>query len=368
MSCGGHLLPQATPPDGGRSVERHGADRYLTLDAMRGLAALAVAIFHFRVDLAPVAYLAVDFFLALSGFVLAKAYATRLAGGGSVARFLEMRVVRLYPLFLAGLALGLIWHLAEVLRGVPGTPSLAALAGSALSNLAMLPSAFTLELYPANTAFWSIGAELLVNFVFAVVLVRLRHGPLLLVAGASAVALVALVRAPHFADGGWVWPRVGLGLVRTLFSFVAGYLIAGQSGGERRVSVGALLLAAVLVPLLLAAPDASYRRGYDLAAILAGFPLLLYLAARVEPPTRWRRWAALLGDISYPLYAIHQPIGSVIRSAGEHLRLPTALVLPIYLVVTVVLAAALGHYWDKPVRRRISARLALRRSARPQVL
>jgi peptidoglycan/LPS O-acetylase OafA/YrhL len=45
----------------------------LTLDAMRGLAALAVLLMHATdAALAPSGYLAVDFFFLLSGFVIAR--------------------------------------------------------------------------------------------------------------------------------------------------------------------------------------------------------------------------------------------------------------------------------------------------------
>ena len=56
--------------------------RYVTLDAMRGLAALVVVLFHTSVFLGPYrpkfGYLAVDLFFVISGFVLAKRYGRNL--------------------------------------------------------------------------------------------------------------------------------------------------------------------------------------------------------------------------------------------------------------------------------------------------
>ena len=50
---------------------------YPALDGLRGLAALSVVVYHLglanRVNLAPNAYVSVEFFFALSGFVLARA-------------------------------------------------------------------------------------------------------------------------------------------------------------------------------------------------------------------------------------------------------------------------------------------------------
>jgi peptidoglycan/LPS O-acetylase OafA/YrhL len=48
---------------------------------MRGLAALAVAVFHVYNPLVPGGYLAVDFFFVLSGFVLDRTYRPRFAAG-----------------------------------------------------------------------------------------------------------------------------------------------------------------------------------------------------------------------------------------------------------------------------------------------
>ena len=86
--------------------------RQVTLDGLRGMAALFVVAYH---GLSPFgltawgaahAQLAVDFFFALSGFVLATTYRPRLGAGLSAASFLLRRWIRLAPLALAGLAFG----------------------------------------------------------------------------------------------------------------------------------------------------------------------------------------------------------------------------------------------------------------------
>lgn len=65
--------------------------RYLTLDAMRGVAALAVVAFHFHAHLGgydpSTGYLAVDLFFVISGFVIALAYDRRFATGMTVLDF-----------------------------------------------------------------------------------------------------------------------------------------------------------------------------------------------------------------------------------------------------------------------------------------
>lgn len=64
--------------------------RYATLDAICGLAALSVAIFHLQQRLAASAfngYLAVDPFFVVSGFVLARTYESRFEQGLGCVEF-----------------------------------------------------------------------------------------------------------------------------------------------------------------------------------------------------------------------------------------------------------------------------------------
>ena len=84
------------------------------LDGLRGIAAIAVVIFHFMEIAVPDysksfiahAYLAVDFFFCLSGFVIAYAYDQRLDKIGKLA-FLKLRLIRLHPLVITGSLIGL---------------------------------------------------------------------------------------------------------------------------------------------------------------------------------------------------------------------------------------------------------------------
>ena len=80
--------------------------RFLTLDALRGVGAIAVMAGHAGIVLGaympPFMYLAVDMFFVLSGFVLAHAYDRKFAEGLSVGAFLKARIARLYPIYLSG--------------------------------------------------------------------------------------------------------------------------------------------------------------------------------------------------------------------------------------------------------------------------
>jgi peptidoglycan/LPS O-acetylase OafA/YrhL len=115
------------------------------LDGLRGIAAILVALFHFRSSYmsyngypAGDGYLAVDLFFMLSGFVLSHAYAARFERGTSALEFMKIRLIRLYPLYFVGLAFGAV----TLLCGIGKSENIATTGqvGSAwLLEVAMLP-------------------------------------------------------------------------------------------------------------------------------------------------------------------------------------------------------------------------------------
>lgn len=81
------------------------------LDGLRGAAAVAVMVGHLTqrnsLRWLPGNWVAVDLFFILSGFVIAYSYTSKILGGMSGLEFLITRVIRLLPLYFAGLLVGL---------------------------------------------------------------------------------------------------------------------------------------------------------------------------------------------------------------------------------------------------------------------
>ena len=82
-------------------------EKILYLESLRGIAALMVAMSHFRIDsfiyqnqFVGNSYLWVDFFFVLSGFVIALNYQFKIKNFHSLFTFQAKRFVRLYPLHL----------------------------------------------------------------------------------------------------------------------------------------------------------------------------------------------------------------------------------------------------------------------------
>jgi peptidoglycan/LPS O-acetylase OafA/YrhL len=87
--------------------------RFLFLDALRGIAALLIVLYHAPKYLGRAlphysAFLAVDLFFVLSGFVIAFSYENRLLRGLSFRSFVAARLVRLYPVYLLGTVVGFV--------------------------------------------------------------------------------------------------------------------------------------------------------------------------------------------------------------------------------------------------------------------
>ena len=101
------------------------------LDGLRGSAALLVVLFHIQgitvgwqgsKILLHHGPLAVDFFFALSGFVIAYAYDDRW-GGMRVGQFLTLRLIRLHPMVILGVLLGFASYLLDPFAGQAQTAS-----------------------------------------------------------------------------------------------------------------------------------------------------------------------------------------------------------------------------------------------------
>lgn len=340
-------------------------ERLHTIDAMRGVAAIFVLVGHaaalLGIDHVPRFWLAVDLFFLISGYVLSTTYEPRFRDGLSVRAFLLARLVRLYPLYLLGLALGVLGGGIALALG-KGQLSPAQFAAAVVTGLVMLPSPGTSPgdgLFPLNVPAWSLFFELCANLVLALGWRRLSEPVLVAIVVASGVAIALSGSTGNGQDWGsfwWGFPRVG-------FSFFLGVLLQRR----RRAAAGRsplAWLAVAAVALLLAAkiPGALL---FDLLTIFVAFPLLVRFAASVEPPRP--ALASALGALSYPLYVIHVPLLSIVARAAIFAGTrPEALAPWIGLAAIAILCAAalwLDRAYDAPIRRRASALLRTRPAA-----
>jgi peptidoglycan/LPS O-acetylase OafA/YrhL len=332
--------------------------KFLALDGIRGVAALLIVVRHcpqfFGGIGPPETYLAVDLFFVLSGFVLAHAYSERLDQGMGWAGFMRVRLIRLYPMYGLGVLIGAAALILETLGGGPAL-SISTLVTVSLASILMLPCPPTelgSNLFPINRPGWSLFFELAANLVMAATWKSLNNRTLLIImAACGALLSYSAFKLPSL-DGGYVWSSLGVGYARVGFSFFAGLLIYRHR--ERLPALVSPWVALVASAAILCCPTpAEWRSKYDLVCILLLFPLLVVSAARREP-VRGARLCAVLGVISYPLYAIHQPLQRLIADMFAAGGVDVARWAPdAGLLLAPLLAATawlVARHYDQPIR------------------
>lgn len=335
--------------------------KFETLDGLRGIAAIAVLLFHRREWFGGPAFfghafLAVDFFFMLSGFVIAHAYEARLSAPGSLGGFVRDRVIRLHPLLALGSALGCAAFAIKALRAGEPLPF-----GAFAASFVPFPVfwANMESCFPINLPTWSLFWELLVNLVFALTVRRLTNSVLIAIIAASAIAMIGVSIPARGFQVGLDNPWLLWGIPRVCVSFFAGVLMLRLFRAGRRLpfSLGwmapLLLLASFLLP-----HDHPLSWLYDPLIVFLLYPVILMSAAATAPALpRLTRFSA---DLSYPLYVLHVPILSfvalVFAKAGLTHGTPDMVRGAAILLVTVAICYAAGLFYDVPVRRFLRAR------------
>jgi peptidoglycan/LPS O-acetylase OafA/YrhL len=355
------------------------AKHYLVLDAARGLAALAVVLFHIQKYIYPDvvipgmphlfqrSFLAVDLFFLMSGLVIARSYETKLRNGRmSFWGFFRTRFVRLYPLYIIGTIFGFIYALSK--SGVLTTeafhllPNIEALAANAF--FLPSPSDRVAGIFPFDPAAWSLALEWAINVIYATWAVRQGTKRLAIVVAVSAVALVPCAIAYGSLDIGWGASTAVGGALRICFAFTLGVVI------QRLLSDGTLHVPSVhplgllaLLALALLTPIGGQTVYYDLFCDFAIFPIFVIFACCSETPASLNRVFAEAGRLSYALYILHNPLmswfGGVwkIVTHQELAAMPALSGVP--LLATVLIGSFLAtSYFDEPVRNYLSSRTA----------
>ena len=361
--------------------------RYEILDGLRGVAALVVVFYHlmecypgFSAIYFAHGYLAVDFFFALSGFVIGYAYDDRWKKM-SMKDFFKRRVARLHPMVVFGVMVGvcLFYYTGGVeLFGKVDDASWWMVLVQALLLMLMIPLPASMdirgwgELTSLNGPIWTLMFEYVANIFYALVL---RHLPK--IALGILVALSAILTADltlrlnlfgllvsdwnsYSVIGGFIFDaeHVYIGYVRLLYPFLMGLLLC-RLGWKIRTSKGfaktALLILLVLSVPVLGGEEKWIDGIYQLVSILFVFPLIIAMGAGSSLVGKHSsRICKFLGDISYPLYITHYPLIYLHTSwALKHPEAPlgTHMMVGITtLIISLFIAWSALKLYDEPVR------------------
>lgn len=291
----------------------HRSRVFPALDGLRALAAICVVLYHLRIWFPEIrvvnqAYLAVDFFFILSGFIVSHAYGARLQNGLPAVTFLQIRAIRLYPLVILGTVAGAANNVFATTPVSAGELVPWVLLG-ALSIPILEGAGFARQFFPLNWPAWSLALELIVNAGYPWLYDRRR---LLLIAGAILAAMLVVVAVYYGRINlGRGLMFIAAGLPRAAVPFILGiFLFAIHSKVQNRIKgaswmpiVSGVALLATFLPTI---PRGPAGAAYDLVCVLIVYPVLIFIAAQSLAP----RGGVLrfLGELSYPLYIMHFPL------------------------------------------------------------
>ncbi|HEU4473152.1 MAG TPA: acyltransferase [Flavisolibacter sp.] len=336
------------------------------LDGLRGVAALAVVVFHFMEwvftdfsrNFIAHGFLAVDFFFCLSGFVIGYAYDDRIRQTGKAA-FFRSRLIRLHPLVILGSVLGLLGFLFDPFA--PSVYDTGKLALFFVCSLLLIPLPLMEErafnLFPFNAPAWSLFWEYVANIIYALVLYKIGRRSLLVLTVLAAVGICFVSYRTGNLLGGWSKDNFLDGGARVAYSFSAGLLLYRSNWIiPNRLGFAGL---AVLLSLAFIMPWSGWNWLTEPLVVLFYFPLLVSLGAGSSLSRKLAGLCRLSGKLSYPLYMTHY---AAIWIFGNYLtsRKPSMEELPYIIAAGIVLLIIVAYlsmrFYDIPVRQYLSGK------------
>lgn len=319
-------------------------NRLLGVEAMRGLAALAVCLCHATNILAlPKDFghqflggfleqgrAGVDFFFVLSGFIMTYLH-LRAPGRQDAGRFLRSRVARIYPPYIVA-SFGFL----ALLLVSPGPVVI--LPGELVWGLLLLP----MEPVPLLGVAWSLQHEMIFYAIFALYLFDRRLGAVLFIGWMAGTVLQMAMGGELFTG---VWARLIFRAfnIQFLFGIACAWLALRHPVRPARLIAlaGGVMFMGLWTLLHLAPPSradwAPVHLGYALASAMILYGLAV---AEARAPLHVPRPLVALGAISYSLYLVHIP---VLLMLAFGLRFVTPVIgLPLWAAFTLVIASAIA--------------------------
>jgi hypothetical protein len=294
--------------------------RFRALDSWRGICALLVAAHHLEArgflywqPLVRNAWLFVDFFFVLSGFVIAHAYGEKLSNGPEIRSFVIRRFARLWPLHVTVLAALIVLEFAHLaishVHPLAGDYTAFTQGRSPNAIVTNLFLAQALGLHPFETwngPAWSISVEFFTYLLFAIVcLVAPRRSLRLLFALVLAVGGVFILA--RYSDFG-MRETFHWSLVRCVFGFFLGTLTyeAWRRGASEVVAGTSAEIAALILVLGFVTFAPGHTALEYFATPLFCIVVLVFAADRGRVSRALAtRGPSALGRWSYSIYMVH---------------------------------------------------------------
>lgn len=309
--------------------------RYSNIEALRGVASIGVALFHFSgqmhsaiaVVFQSVGWLGVDVFFVISGFVIPLSLYGRHYRLRDFSHFMLRRLVRLEPPYLVSIVLVLLLGYLSTLSPLFRGAGLDFSFGQIASHLFY---AIPLTSYPwLSPVYWSLAYEfvfyILVGLTFAFLIGRDVEFTML---------ATALVAAASFYAFGQFDVRI--------LEFAVGILLMRIAVAQaHRLRLG-LWLAACLAAVFFTGGMATG------GAVLFATAVIFFLR-EVE----FGRWAYFVGGISYSLYLVHTTIGGRVVNLGMRFGggpLYELFLIAAALAVSILFSMLFARWIERPAR------------------
>ena len=344
-----------------------------SLDAIRGIAALLVCLYHACVlfnsngyNFVPHAYLAVDLFFVLSGFILVYRYEPMINNPKPInfRNFAVLRFARLYPLFLAATFAGAAYTLLRLYaNGQLGQDLKIWLQALGLNSI-LLPffNGYNLSandgVFPFAVQSWSILWEFIVSALFFA-WAKVKNNSKFLIPIPLFLVLVAATSGNEHIDGGWQTSDFWIGGARAFAGFSVGIVTATiyqtrliNISHKSQILLKSFALIIGISAIIYICLNGATTRFYELGLVGIGFPIIILGACFSKGILFNNPISNALGMASYSIYLTHPLLIDVTNSIIQRIGINPSIMLGIiWTSLVIVISLIVYKFFEMPARK-----------------
>jgi len=356
-------LPSSSKENDGRNEPVLKSNRYKDLDALRGIAALMIVLYHFAtVRPNPIhafywADTGVDMFFIISGFVIFMS----INKVRNVKDFAISRFSRLFPSYWFCLTItAIIQVIALKLNFVHNTSTQISWL-KYISNLTMFQRYFGYT--NIDGPYWTLIIEMLF-YVGIAILFKFNRIKNIFCIGCLLVSISFINDYLGITVPDWPFSKILLWIpiIKYISLFFAGilfYKLIKQEGNKLKLYLTILACYLVQIKIYSNVPITGHDRYIIHSIVLALIFVVFILFINQKLSFITNNVTLFFGKISYSLYLIHQYIGANILLAGFEriLHLPILASIPIAFIIVIFIAYLINKFIEVPGGKYLNATL-----------
>jgi len=298
--------------------------RYEALDGLRGICALLVCILHARIlshfyalDFIRNAYLFVDFFFVLSGFVICVSYSNKIKEKKDFLKFAIKRVGRIWPLHILMLLVLLAIELAKysILSQSSINSDSGAFVGrfsvdAFFSNVFLIHALGIYDTLTWNNPSWSISVEFFTYLVFGLIVYLFRSK----LQSVSILIAISSILVLYFLNSPNMDITYDYGLIRCFAGFFIGVFIFLWRKISLSLSffVGSVIEWILVVLIVLFVSFFGHEQWSLLSPIVFGFTVWFFSYELGSFSSLLKsKFIQILGVLSFTMYMLHSVLLTV---------------------------------------------------------